>query len=87
MYKVENRNKINKIKDKKCEESNDYANAANWYRKAALQGHADSQYKLGFFYELGLGVPQSRKVAISWYEKAAKLGNPYAKAARDRLGY
>lgn len=74
-------------KGQKCEESNDYANAANWYRKAALQGHADSQYKLGFFYELGLGVPQSRKVAISWYEKAANLGNPYAKAARDRLGY
>lgn len=74
-------------KGQKCEESNDYPNAANWYRKAALQGHADSQYKLGFLYELGLGVPQSRKVAFSWYEKAANLGNPYAKAARDRLGY
>ena len=74
-------------KGQKCEESNDYVNAAGWYRKAALNGHADSQYRLGFLYELGLGVPQSRKVAISWYEKAANLGNPYAKAARDRLGY
>ena len=74
-------------KGQKCEESKDYANAANWYRKAALNGHAESQYRLGFLYELGLGVPKSRSVAFSWYDKAAKQGHSYAKAARDRFGY
>ena len=72
-------------KGQKCEESNDYVNAAGWYRKAALNGHADSQYRLGFLYELGLGVPKNYKEALSWYEKAANQGNPYAEGARDRV--
>ena len=72
-------------KGQKCEESNDYVNAAGWYRKAAQKGHADSQYRLGFLYELGLGVPKNYKEALLWYEKAANQGNPYAEGARDRV--
>ena len=39
-------------------EQSNYTEAANWYRKAAEQGHANAQYKLGMCYENGRGVPQ-----------------------------
>jgi hypothetical protein len=36
----------------------DYAQAAQWYRKAAEQGLAAAQFQLGVLYESGKGVPQ-----------------------------
>ena len=42
--------------------------------KAAEQGDADAQYKLGFMYNKGEGVPQDYKKAFYWCTKAAEQG-------------
>jgi len=55
-----------------------YAEAFDWYRKAADQGNAKAQYGLAFLYQEGKGVPQDYTQALSWCRKAADQG--YAKA-------
>ena len=49
----------------------------------AEQGHAQAQFKLGRYYEIGEGVNQDNKKAIIWYTKAAEQG--YGKA-QNNLG-
>jgi localization factor PodJL len=53
----------------------DYARAAYWYGKAAAQGLAPAQYRLGTLYERGKGVARDLDAAQGWYERAAGLGN------------
>jgi len=53
----------------------DYAEAAKWYRKAAMQGAASAQYNLGYMYLNGQGVPQNYAEAEKWYRKAADQGD------------
>jgi localization factor PodJL len=53
----------------------DHAKAAYWYGKAAAAGNAPAQYRLGTFYERGVGVARDMKAALGWYERAAALGN------------
>ena len=53
----------------------DYARAAYWYGKAAAQGLAPAQYRLGTLYERGKGVARDLEAAQGWYERAAGLGN------------
>ena len=53
----------------------DCAQAASWYRKAADQGDADAQYNLGLLYVNGQGVPQDYAQAVSWFRKAADQGD------------
>jgi tetratricopeptide (TPR) repeat protein len=48
-------------------------------RKAAEQGDADAQYKLGMLYFEGDGVPQDFDKAAEWCLKAAAQGNKKAK--------
>ena len=70
----------------------DYVQAAAWYRKAADQGLAAAQFSLGWFYDLGHGVPRQDYVqAAAWYRKAADQGNADAQRQlgvlyRDGLG-
>lgn len=52
----------------------DHVEAVKWVRKAAEQGFADAQYKLGVMYKYGWGVEQSYEKAAEWYLKAAKQG-------------
>lgn len=65
----------------------DYKVAAQWFTKAAEQGHVESQAMLGICYSTGEGVPQDFGEAAKWYRKAAeqgldimqvRLGNCYA---------
>ena len=49
--------------------------AAEWYEKAALQGNAYAQMKLGDLYESGQGVEKNAAIAADWREKAADRGN------------
>ena len=56
----------------------DYLEAVEWYRKAAEQGYAKAQYKLGFAYDIGLDVPQDYLEAVKWYRKAADQGDAEA---------
>ena len=45
--------------------------AVRWYRKAADQGHAEAQNRLGTYYEYGRGVTEDYDEAVRWYRKAA----------------
>jgi TPR repeat protein len=56
----------------------DYAMAANWFRRAAEKGAVRAQYDLGVLYERGRGVPSDRAQAVAWYRKAAEQGHPLA---------
>ena len=41
----------------------------------ANAGDAQAQYRLGWMYDLGKGVPKDGQQAMLWYGKAAALGN------------
>ena len=58
--------------------------AVAWFRKAAEQGLAQAQNKLGYLYLDGKGVPKDEKKAVEWIRKAAEQGN-YANG-QDSLG-
>jgi len=47
-------------------------------RKAAEQGSAEAQRKLGLKYDNGNGVPQDDQQAVAWYRKAAEQGDTMA---------
>lgn len=53
----------------------DYAQAANWYRKAAETGNAKAQFCLGECYFYGDGVLEDYVEAGKWLGKAAEQGN------------
>jgi len=63
-------------------ERKNYAEAAKWYTSAAELLSTQAQYKLGWMYENGLGVPKYTKKAAEYYRKAAENGN---EEANDRL--
>ena len=48
------------------------------YRKAAEQGDAEAQNKLGFMYHTGRGVAEDAAEAVKWYRKAAEQGHALA---------
>ena len=62
---------------------NDYINAAEYFRKAAEDGHADAQFNLGIMYVNGLGVQKNNEDALRWLGKAAGQGHAEAK---NKLG-
>ena len=49
--------------------------AAAWWTHAAGQGHALSQYALGWAYSEGYGVEQSQQEAVKWWRISAAQGN------------
>ena len=49
----------------------DYAQARQWYEKAAVGGIAAAMFNLGRAYENGEAVPMDHHRAREWYEKAA----------------
>ena len=57
----------------------DYVQAAKWFRLAAEEGDADSQYQLGLSYLLGNGVVQDDKQHSIWIQKAAAQGHEEAR--------
>ena len=54
------------------------------YRKAAEQGHAAAQNRLGWMYEKGEGTEADYAEAVTWYHRAAEQG--HINAMND-LGY
>jgi Sel1 repeat len=52
-----------------------YAQAAQWYRKAADQGNAAAQAALGELYEVGQGVQRDATEAAKYYRRAAEKGH------------
>lgn len=63
----------------------DFSQAAKWYKTASEQGHPTAMYNLGVFYAHGWGGLQADiDSARNLFVKAAKLGQPDAKAALDQ---
>jgi TPR repeat protein len=66
-----------------------FAQAANWYLKAAAQNHALAQYNLGVMYSHAQGMPRDELQSAKWMCKAAHLGDAGAQYAvgmsRQRL--
>ena len=58
------------------------AEAARWYRLAAVQGYASAQYTLGVMYENGQGVIKDYVRAHMWSNLAATKGD--ADAVKNR---
>jgi TPR repeat protein len=56
----------------------DYAEAATWFRKAAVQGDANAQISLGCMCYHGQGVPQDYDEAEYWFRVAGDHGYPAA---------
>ena len=54
--------------------------ARYWSEKAAEQGNADAQMRLGTIFHEGLGVPQDPKLATWWWSQAAQQGHAGAQA-------
>ena len=55
-----------------AEQSKDYKNAFNYYRKAAEQGMSKAQHKLGSMYYQGKGVMKDYAKADKWYRKSTE---------------
>ncbi|CAH1385294.1 tetratricopeptide repeat protein [Candidatus Nitrotoga sp. M5] len=56
----------------------DVRKAAEWYEKAAVQGHAKAQTGLGLLYVNGQGIPQDFVKGVDWLQKAAAQGEAEA---------
>ena len=63
----------------------DYSEAARWYRKAAEQGLATSQYFLGLLHANGKGTPTDNIRAYAWFNLAAAQGDEDAAEARANV--
>ena len=70
-------------KGKAYYDNKQYSEAVPWLRKAAEQGYAQAQHRLGECYSGGRGVTKDETQAVAWYRKAAEQG--YA-AAQFSLG-
>jgi uncharacterized protein len=53
----------------------DYAEAAKWYKKAAEQGDSVSQIILGAMYEKGKGISKDFVEAYKWFSISGETGN------------
>ena len=60
--------------------------AFTWYRKAADNGNAEAQYKLGLYYESGEVVSKDMDEAIKLYRLAAENGSFSAIEKLTELG-
>lgn len=56
-----------------------------WIRKAAKQGHARAQFRLGNEYESGQNIQQDYAEAERWHRKAAKQGDTDAQERLRKL--
>jgi TPR repeat protein len=62
-----------------------YQIAVFWFRRAANQGEARAQWKLGLMYEDGEGVIQEYVEAHKWYNISAANGGERGAELRDVL--
>lgn len=61
----------------------DYAEAARWFYKSAIQNNSSAQYKLAMMYLHGEGVPVDMDYAVLLLRRAATLGHVEAIAIFD----
>lgn len=53
----------------------DYAQAREWYQKAADQNHRLAQFNLGQMFAHGHGMPKSDSMALMWIRRSAEGGD------------
>jgi uncharacterized protein len=58
--------------------SQDYQEAARWYRSAAMQRSSVAQFKLCTLSDIGRGLPQNYQEALRWCRLAADHGEAQA---------
>src|SRR4029078_11822694 len=63
----------------------DYASAAQWFRKAAEHGVADSQYYLRVLHARGLRTERNIAESYKWFALAAAQGDKEAARKRDEV--
>ena len=63
----------------------DFKSAAQWFRKSAMYGVADSQYNLAVLYARGIGLERDFAEAFRWFSLAAKSGDADAAKKRDEI--
>lgn len=65
----------------------DDVRAFEWYMRASLKGHPGAQSGVGWYYEVGRGLPAPDKVrAYLWYTLSAIGGDPDAAVSQEELG-
>ena len=64
-----------------------FAEAIEWFQKAASQGFTPAMYQLGRMYRHGVGVPRDQILAAKYVEEAARGGHIFARRdlAREML--
>lgn len=64
----------------------DPVRAFEWYLRAAMKGHPGAQSGVGWYYELGLGLPAPDLVrAYMWYALSAIGGDPDAAMSQEEV--
>ena len=64
----------------------DHQRAFDWYLRSALKGHPGAQSGVGWYYELGLGMPAPDLVrAYKWYVLSAIGGDPDAAISQEEV--
>ncbi|URF45908.1 sel1 repeat family protein [Dinoroseobacter shibae] len=64
----------------------DYTRAFEWYLRSAMKGHAGAQSGVGWYYEMGLGMPAPDLVrAYMWYVLSAIGGDPDAADSQEEV--
>ena len=64
----------------------DDVRALEWYRRAAMKGHAGAMSGVGWYYEVGRGLPAPDLVrAYVWYVLSAIGGDPDAAQSQEEI--
>ena len=64
----------------------DDARAFDWYLRASLKGHPGAQSGIGWYYEVGRGLPAPDPVrAYAWYTLSAMGGDPDAAISQEEI--
>ena len=64
----------------------DDARAFDWYLRAAMKGHPGAQSGVGWYYEVGRGLPAPDLVrAYLWYTLSAIGGDPDAAVSQEEI--
>jgi tRNA A-37 threonylcarbamoyl transferase component Bud32 len=63
----------------------DKAEAFRQFQRGTEKGHARAMYNMALMLEKGDGVEKNLPLALSWYEKAEKLGNKNAREKCEKI--
>jgi len=64
----------------------DYRRAFEWYLRSSMKGHPGAQSGIGWYYEVGLGMPSPDLVrAYMWYVLSAIGGDPDAAISQEEV--